>query len=163
VDLVAGERTMRGQGGPLLFELLNELDGMADDANVAVLLTSNRPELLEPALAARPGRVDLAVEIPLPDADCRRRLFDLYARGMPLELADAEAVIRRTDGVTASFFRELLREAMLEAVAVDAAVVRDEHVAAALERLLGTTNEMTRVLLGATPHKATVGFRGFED
>jgi hypothetical protein len=163
VDLVAGERTMMGRGGPLLFELLNELDGMADDANVAIVLTSNRPELLEPALAARPGRVDLAVEIPLPDADCRRRLFDLYARGMTLELADPGAVISRTNGVTASFFRELLRQALLEAVEGDSAVVRDEHVAAGLERLLSTTNEMTRVLLGATPHRGTAGFRQPED
>jgi cell division protease FtsH len=159
VDLVAGERTMTGHGGPLLFELLNELDGMADDADIAVVLTSNRPELLEPALAARPGRVDLAVEIPLPDADCRRRLFELYARGMTLELADRETVITRTNGVTASFFRELLRQALLEAVEHDSGVVRDEHVMAGLERLLSTTNEMTRVLLGATPHKGTAGFR----
>ncbi len=151
VDLVAGERTMHGQGGPILFELLNELDGMADDADIAVVLTTNRPELLEPALAARPGRVDLAVEIPLPDADCRRRLFDLYAQGMTLDLADPEAVINHTDGVTASFFRELLRQALLEAVERDSGVVRDEHLAASLERLLSTTNEMTRVLLGATP------------
>jgi hypothetical protein len=163
VDLVAGERTMRGHGGPLLFELLNELDGMADDADVAVVLTSNRPELLERALAARPGRVDLAVEIPLPDADCRRRLFDLYARGMSLELADRDAVINRTNGVTASFFRELLRQALLESVEHDSGVVRDEHVAAGLERLLSTTNEMTRVLLGATPHRATAGFRQPDD
>jgi ATP-dependent 26S proteasome regulatory subunit len=151
---------MMGHGGPLLFELLNELDGMADDANVAVVLTTNRPELLEPALAARPGRVDLAVEIPLPDADCRRRLFDLYARGMAIELSDQDAVITRTDGVTASFFRELLRQALLEADERGSEVVRDEHVAAALERLLSTTNEMTRVLLGATPHRGTTGFRG---
>jgi ATP-dependent 26S proteasome regulatory subunit len=162
VDLVAGERTMRGHGGPLLFQLLNELDGMADDADVAVVLTSNRPELLEPALAARPGRVDLAVETPLPDADCRRRLFDLYSRGMTLELADREAIITRTKGVTASFFRELLRQAVLEAVTDDSGVVRDEHIAAGLGRLLNTTNEMTRVLLGATPHTGTAGFRGPE-
>jgi hypothetical protein len=159
VDLVAGERTMRGHGGPLLFELLNELDGIADDADVAVVLTSNRPELLEPALAARPGRVDLAVEIPLPDADCRRRLLALYGRGMALELGDVDAVIRRTDGVTASFFRELLRQAMLEAIEDGSPVARDEHVAAGLERLLSTQNEMTRVLLGATSRKGTAGFR----
>jgi SpoVK/Ycf46/Vps4 family AAA+-type ATPase len=61
VDLVARQRMLPHGGGSLLFELLNELDGMADDADVAVVLTTNRPELLEPALAARPGRVDLAV------------------------------------------------------------------------------------------------------
>ena len=107
--------------------------------------------------------MDLAVEIPLPDGDCRRRLFDLYARGMTLELADRDWVIDRTNGVTASFFRELLRQALLEAVERDSDVVRDEHVAAGLERLLGTTNEMTRVLLGATPHKSTAGFRQPDD
>ena len=81
---------------------------------------------------------------------------------MTLELSDRDAVIKRTDGVTASFFRELLRHALLEAVEDDSGVVRDRHVAAGLERLLNTTNEMTRVLLGATPHKPTAGFRGPE-
>jgi len=76
VDLVAEERTRRegGCASPLLFELLNEMDGLADDADVLFLLTSNRADLLEPALAARPGRIDQAIEIPLPDAACRRRL-----------------------------------------------------------------------------------------
>jgi hypothetical protein len=148
VDLVAEERTMMNGGG-VLFELLNELDGMADDADVAVVLTTNRPDLLEPALAARPGRVDLALEIPLPDVDCRRRLLELYARGLALELEDVDAVVNRTDGVTASFFRELLRQATLEAAERDSAVVTDEHVGAALERLLGHASAMTRILLGA--------------
>jgi SpoVK/Ycf46/Vps4 family AAA+-type ATPase len=51
------------------------------DADLLFLLTTNRADLLEPALAARPGRVDVAVEIDLPDADARRRLFDVYSRG----------------------------------------------------------------------------------
>jgi len=85
VDLVGEERTMMpAAAGPVLFELLNELDGIGDDADVAVVLTTNRADLLEPALAARPGRVDLA-ELPLPDAASRRRLLDLYARGLPLD------------------------------------------------------------------------------
>ena len=53
---------------PLLFELLNEMDGLSEDADVIFTLTTNRPDLLEPALAARPGRVDQATEITLPDA-----------------------------------------------------------------------------------------------
>ena len=44
------------------------MDGLAEDADVIFILTRNRPDLLEPALAARPGRVDQATEIPLPDA-----------------------------------------------------------------------------------------------
>lgn len=56
VDLIAEERTHQSTGAnALLFELLNQMDGLADDADVLFLLTTNRPEILEPALAARPG------------------------------------------------------------------------------------------------------------
>jgi cell division protease FtsH len=158
VDLVAHERTMVHAAGPLLFELLNELDGMADDADVAVVLTTNRPDLLEPALGARPGRVDLAVELPLPDAACRRRLLDLYARGLPLELVDPDTVVEQTEGVTAAFFRELLREAALEAAEAESETVRDEHVAVALDRRLSQADALTRILLGAARPREDAGF-----
>ncbi|MBA2455681.1 MAG: AAA family ATPase, partial [Nocardioidaceae bacterium] len=58
VDLIAEDRGMRPGGHSLLFQLLNEMDGLAEDSDVVFLLTTNRADLLEPALAARPGRVD---------------------------------------------------------------------------------------------------------
>ena len=152
VDLVAEERTMPGTGrNPLLFELLNEMEGMADDADVAFLLTTNRPDLLEPALAARPGRVDLAVEIDLPSAAARRRLFELYGRGLNLRLDDSDRVIERTEGVSPAFVKELLRKASLIAARGSAngeLVVTDVHVNAALDELLGEAASLTRLLLG---------------
>ena len=66
VDLIAEQRDGRGGQHPLLFQLLNEMDGLGKDADVTFLLTTNRADLLEPALAQRPGRVDHAAEIPLP-------------------------------------------------------------------------------------------------
>ena len=82
IDLIAEERTQQGTGtNALLFELLNEMDGLGEDVDVLFVLTTNRPEILEPALAARPGRVDQAVLVPLPDAECRGRLFGSTARG----------------------------------------------------------------------------------
>ena len=58
VDLVAMERTLPGmESNPLLFQLLNEMDGLEEDADIVFVLTTNRVELLEPALAARPGRI----------------------------------------------------------------------------------------------------------
>lgn len=113
VDLIAEERgSPFGSSGPLLFELLNELDGLGDDCDVIFVLTTNRPEILEPALAARPGRVDLTVELPLPDAAGRRRLFDLYARGLTLaDDVDIEGVVGRTEGASPAYLKELLRKA----------------------------------------------------
>ena len=116
------------------------------------MLTTNRADLLEPALAARPGRVDIAVEIDLPDNDARERLLTLYGSPLPMRLTDAETaeIIERTDGVTASFLKELLRRAVLEALADNDTelTVTATDVARALDDLLDTTQHVTRSLLG---------------
>lgn len=152
VDLVAEDRGYGPGSSSVLFELLDAMDGAAADADLLFLLTTNRADLLEPALAARPGRVDVAVEIGLPDADARRRLFALYSRGVPLQLADAdiEKVVERTGGATASFLKELLRRAVLEALTEHAPLVAvtGSHIDRALTDLLDSGQGVTRALLG---------------
>jgi hypothetical protein len=155
VDLVARERAHGPGSNPVLFTLLDVMDGAAADADLLFLLTTNRADLLEPALAARPGRVDVAVEIGLPDAVGRRRLLDLYGHGV-LRLTDQERddVVDRTAGVTASFVKELVRRAVLESLedpgrAED--TVTGRHVSRALDDLLDTSQAVTRALLGLTP------------
>jgi ATPase family associated with various cellular activities (AAA) len=171
VDLIGEERLPRmgpviGHH-PLLFQLLSEMDGLDPDIDVTFLLTTNRPEILEPALAARPGRVDLAAELPLPDAAARRRLVRLYQGDVVLDLTEPERMIERTDGVTASFLKELIRKAALlacedgtgsaaadggraatQTAQAEPIRVTDEHMTAALDQLLDTKSQLTRVLLG---------------
>ncbi len=155
VDLIAEERGMQPGRHPLLFQLLNEVDGLAEDADVTFLLTTNRADLLEPALAQRPGRVDQAVELPLPDAEGRRRLLSLYRGNLDLQLADTEPIIAMTEGVTASFFKELMRRAALVSAeqadgdADGVLAVGDAELRNALDQLLAQRNQLTRVLLGA--------------
>jgi histone H3/H4 len=150
VDLVAQERSFGPHGSnPLLFELMNEMSGLAPDADVAFVLTTNRPDALEPALAARPGRVDLALELPLPAEAERRRLLELYARGLEVEPGALDDAVAKTEGATASFFRELLRKAALAAVEAGREQVSRADVAAALDELLDETAALTRVLLGS--------------
>ncbi len=158
VDLIAEERTRMGTGcTALLFELLNQMDGLADDCDVVFLLTTNRPELLEPALASRPGRIDLAVEIPALDADCRRRLFDLYGRGLTLDLRDLDRLIDRTAGVSAAFIRELLRKAALIAADEPTPTITDHHLDAALHELAVQGGDLLRSLLGVRGGTASPG------
>jgi hypothetical protein len=165
VDLVAEERGARFMGeNPLLFELLNEMDGMAEDADVIFVLTTNRPDLLEPALAARPGRVDQATEIPLPDAECRRRLISLYGEGLDMRLEAVEEVVARTDGTSASFIKELLRRATLFAAEEEGElVVTDRHVGEALDELLVAGGTLTTRLLGGEPPPPDAPSSWFED
>ena len=158
VDLIAEDRGMHPGHHPLLFQLLNEMDGLAEDADVVFLLTTNRADLLEPALAARPGRVDQAVSLELPDADARRALYELYRGNLDVDEANLDSVIERTDRVTASFLKELLRRAAL--IAADDSTgerlaVSAEQLDAALDELLDTRNAMTRVLLGGQRPTAT--------
>jgi ATP-dependent 26S proteasome regulatory subunit len=128
------------------------MDGLDEDADLTFLLTTNRADALEPALAARPGRVDEAVEIALPDPDGRRRLLELYGAGVDLQLADPDAIVTRTEGVTASFMKELVRKSALTAARRDGGdgrlVVTDAHVSEALDALLEEGAGLTRALLG---------------
>jgi hypothetical protein len=156
VDLIGEDREFGEGAHPLLFQLLNEMDGLGADLDVTFLLTTNRADLLEPALAQRPGRIDHAALLPLPDADARQRLLRLYQGNLVLEVSGTDAVLARTEGVTASFVKELLRRAALQAAREPAADgeqagplrVTDAHLDAALGQLLDTRNQLTRVLLG---------------
>lgn len=151
VDLVALDRD-EYQSNALLFELLNEMDGMQQDLDVVFLLTTNRPDRLEPALAARPGRVDMAVELPLPDAEGRRRLIALYSRGLEVRARDLGRIVERTDGASPAFIRELLRRAALFAIEHgDGEVVLDDaHLQSALDELTADGGPLTSRLLGMT-------------
>src|SRR5581483_6345858 len=133
VDLVAEDRSLGPTSSPVLFDLLDAMDGAAPDADLLFLLTTNRADLLEPALAARPGRVDVAVEIALPDAPARERLLLLYGHNVPLAVTeqDVRLAVERTDGTTASFIKELIRRGVLEALHEDPALtsVTGAHLA----------------------------------
>jgi ATP-dependent 26S proteasome regulatory subunit len=121
VDLIARDRDE--MGGPceeaLLNKLLNEMDGLREDADILFVLTTNRPEELESALAGRPGRIDQAIEVPLPDDIGRGKLVRLYGKGLPLDAAVVEEAVRRTEGVSAAFIKELMRRIAQSAIVRD--------------------------------------------
>ena len=149
VDLVAEERTRMGTGATaLLFELLNEIDGMGEDADVIFVMTTNRAEILEPALASRPGRVDQAVDFPLPDSRSRERLIELFCEGIPVELPDSSRLVDETEGASPAFLRELVRKAGLFAAVSGDARVLESHFHEALGEL-DEGGRLTRRILGA--------------
>jgi ATPase family associated with various cellular activities (AAA)/ClpX C4-type zinc finger len=110
-DLIARERTQRDSpcDEVMLNRLLNEMDGLRERADVFFILTTNRPQSLEPALANRPGRIDQTIEFPLPDEALRRRLVALYAKNLSIPSALIDELARRTDGASPAFIKELLR------------------------------------------------------
>jgi predicted AAA+ superfamily ATPase len=150
VDLIAQERGSNSTN-TILFELLNQMDGIADDADVLFLLTTNRPEILEPALAARPGRIDQAIFVPLPDKLCRARLFDLYGKGLTIAVTDMDVFIKKTEGASAALIRELFRKAALFAAEEGSKEgVCDRHFTSAVDLLL-SGSPLTSKFLGYKP------------
>jgi len=155
VDLIAEDRNSvyDPHGHGLLNSLLNEMDGLQEDAEILFILTTNRPEVLESALAARPGRVDQAIEFPLPDDACRGALVRLYAGKLEITDDALAEIVRRTRGVTASFIKELMRraaQAYLEAGGTGP--VACELFVAAIEEMTLTGGKLNAKLLGAEKH-----------
>jgi hypothetical protein len=149
VDLVAMDRDYEPTNA-ILFELLNAMDGLDEDHDVLFVLTTNRADLLEPALAARPGRVDQAVELPLPDAEGRRRLLEVYGEGLDVTL-DGDGLVAKLDGTSPAFIRELLRRGALLAADESEGPLRvtERHLVSALAELREGSDTLTNTLLGA--------------
>jgi hypothetical protein len=151
-DLIAQDRSIMGSACTqvLLHKLLNEMDGLRPDAEVLFILTTNRPETLETALASRPGRIDQAIEFPLPDEEGRAKLIRLYSRGLNLDDEVIRMTVKRTEKVSASFIKELMRRAAQFHLEKDPAPRIDgRDIESALEELLFAGGSLNRKLLGA--------------
>jgi ATP-dependent Clp protease adapter protein ClpS len=150
VDLIGRDRSLMGVcEEPLLNRLLNEMDGLKEDADILFVLTTNRPEQLESALAGRPGRVDQAIEVPLPDEVGRGKLVRLYGRGLPLGDAVVAEATTRTKGVSAAFIKELMRRIAQASIARDGgASVVNGDISEALDDMLFTGGRLNVKLLG---------------
>jgi len=152
VDLIARERThlANPMQEMLLNKLLNEMDGLREDADVILILTTNRPDQLEPALASRPGRIDQAIEFPLPDADGRAKLVRLYSRSLSVPDEVAGLIVQKTKGVSAAFIKELMRRSAQFQFEMDGkGVLQQRSVDAALEEMLFIGGSLNAKLLGA--------------
>jgi ATP-dependent 26S proteasome regulatory subunit len=133
----------------LLNKLLNEMDGLREDAEILFVLTTNRPDQLEAALASRPGRVDQAIEFPLPDESCRRQLVRLYAFGVPVSEDVVDEIVLRTKNASAAFIKELMRRsAQFYLEGGGAGPLKKENLSAALEEMLFSGGSLNLKLLG---------------
>jgi ATP-dependent 26S proteasome regulatory subunit len=132
-----------------LNRLLNEMDGLKQDAEILFVLTINRPEQLESALASRPGRIDQAIEVPVPNDNGRRKLVQLYGNGLPLGDAIVSEAAERTEGVSAAFIKELMRRVAQASIARDGgATVQSADISEALDDMLFTGGRLNVKLLG---------------
>jgi ATP-dependent Clp protease adapter protein ClpS len=149
-DLIARDRNQMGACDEVLLNrLLNEMDGLKQEADILFVLTTNRPEQLESALAGRPGRIDQAIEVPVPNDIGREKLVRLYGRGLPLGDAVVSEAAQRTEGVSAAFVKELMRRVAQASIARDGGTtVESTDISEALDDMLFAGGKLNVKLLG---------------
>nr|CAX70689.1 proteasome (prosome, macropain) 26S subunit, ATPase 2 [Schistosoma japonicum] len=121
IDAVGGARFDDGLGGEnevqrTMLELINQLDGFDPRGNIKVLMATNRPDTLDPALV-RPGRLDRKVEFGLPDLEGRTHIFKIHARSMSVEKdIRYELLARLCPNSTGAEIRSVCTEAGMYAI-----------------------------------------------
>lgn len=97
-------------------QLLTELDGIEELKKVTVIAATNRPDLIDPALI-RPGRIEMKLEIPIPDEESREQIFTVHTKHMPLaQNVNILTLVKKTDGWSGAEIESLCREAGLRAI-----------------------------------------------
>ncbi len=100
----------------IVAQLLSEMDGVAEMKDVVVIATTNRPDLVDPALL-RPGRLEKLIFVPPPDEEGRYEIFKVHTRGMKLaDDVDLKELAKRTEGYTGADIAAVCREAGMAAI-----------------------------------------------
>tara|TARA_Y100000780_G_scaffold225838_1_gene238901 strand:+ start:284 stop:1219 length:936 start_codon:yes stop_codon:yes gene_type:complete len=124
IDAIGGKRSNEGTGSDrevqrTLMELLNQLDGFESLGKVKVVMATNRPDMLDPALL-RPGRLDRKIEIPLPNEAGRLEILKIHSAKISKEgEIDWEMVAKLSDGFNGADMRNICTEAGMFAIRAD--------------------------------------------
>ncbi|TFK42821.1 hypothetical protein BDQ12DRAFT_696253 [Crucibulum laeve] len=154
VDAIGGARFDDGAGGDnevqrTMLELINQLDGFDPRGNIKVLMATNRPDTLDPALL-RPGRLDRRVEFSLPDNEGRAHILRIHARSMSVERdIRFDLIARLCPNTTGAELRSVATEAGMFAIRARRKVASERDFLDAVEKVVrqGTKFSSTYVFL----------------
>ena len=121
IDAIGGRRFSEGTSADreiqrTLMELLNQLDGFDVLGKVKMIMATNRPDVLDPALL-RPGRLDRKIEIPLPNEAARVEILKIHAAGIAKHGdVDYESIVKLAEGMNGADMRNICTEAGMFAI-----------------------------------------------
>jgi transitional endoplasmic reticulum ATPase len=155
IDSIAGERGRTtgdsGVGERVVSQLLTELDGLEALEDVVVIATTNRPDLIDQALL-RPGRLDRHINVPIPDGDARRKIFEVHTRDKPLaDGVDLDDLAARTDGYVGADIEAVCREASMIATREFITSVDPEEIGDSVGNVRVTADHFDQALSEVKP------------
>ena len=129
-----------------LNQLLVELDGFDVKVGVIVIASTNRPDILDPALL-RPGRFDRQIVVDRPDIRGREQILNVHAKGKPFaDDVDIRALARQTPGFTGADLANLINEGALLAARRNKANIGNSELEEAIERVIAGPERKSRVM-----------------
>ncbi|CAI5503688.1 unnamed protein product, partial [Closterium sp. Naga37s-1] len=140
IDAIGGRRFSEGTSADreiqrTLMELLNQLDGFDQLGRVKMIMATNRPDVLDPALL-RPGRLDRKIEIPLPNEQGRIEVLKIHALGITKHgEIDYEAIVKLAEGFNGADLRNVCTEAGMFAIRDDRDYVVHEDFMKAVRKI----------------------------
>ncbi len=140
IDAIGGRRLSEGSSADreiqrTLMELLNQMDGFDELGQIKVVMATNRPDVLDPALL-RPGRLDRKVEIPLPNESSRLEIIKIHGRSITTKgEIDYEAVSKLCEDFNGADLRNVCTEAGMFAIRCDRDYVIDEDFMKAARKI----------------------------
>merc|ERR1711909_57143 len=141
VDAIGGRRFSEGTSADreiqrTLMELLNQMDGFDVLGKVKMIMATNRPDTLDPALL-RPGRLDRKIEIPLPNEQSRMEILKIHANPIAKHGdIDWEAVVKLSDDFNGADLRNVCTEAGVFAIRADRDFVIEEDFMKAVRKVV---------------------------
>jgi cell division protease FtsH len=128
-----------------LNQLLVEMDGFELKDNIILIASTNRPDILDPALL-RPGRFDRQIVVDRPDRNGRRKILEVHAKGKPLASeVDLDTLAAGTPGFTGADLANLVNEAALLAARRGKKVVEQEELEEGIMRVIAGPEKRTRL------------------
>ena len=129
-----------------LNQLLVEMDGFDERANIILIAATNRPDILDPALL-RPGRFDRQIAVEAPDLKGREAILKVHAQGKPLtEQVDLRQIAKRTPGFTGADLANVLNEAALLTARSNMQFIDERAIDEAIDRVIAGPQKRTRVM-----------------
>jgi len=129
-----------------LNQLLVEMDGFDERANIILIAATNRPDILDPALL-RPGRFDRQIAVEAPDIKGREAILKVHAQGKPLTAqVDLRQIAKRTPGFTGADLANVLNEAALLTARSNMQFIDDRAIDEAIDRVIAGPQKRTRVM-----------------
>ncbi|HJU95174.1 MAG TPA: CDC48 family AAA ATPase [Nitrososphaera sp.] len=100
----------------VISQMLTELDGLEDLKGVVVIGATNRPDIIDEALL-RPGRFDRILQVPVPDREARKHIFQIHTKKKPLESdVNLDKLVEMTEGMTGADIAALVNAAAMSAI-----------------------------------------------